>query len=275
MTREQILDSVNDIAEAKIKTVVLQSGEDEGLNPFWLARVIEDIKSEFDIAVTLSVGEWSREEFRLWRQAGADRYLLKIETTNPALYRLLHPGMCFENRIRCLSDLKTLGFQTGSGNIVGLKNQSHADLAWDILFFLEEDFDMLGIGPFIPHPDTPLAGLPHGNLELTLKMISLTRILTKDAHLPATRAIGVAGSADAVALALTAGANVVMLNFTPPSYKKLYEIYPPGKNLAASAGQMIKEIEKMADSLGRNVSYSRADSLKNRYKDVLLKQKLT
>jgi biotin synthase len=120
MTKEQILESVNDIAEAGIKTVVLQSGEDTCLDPFWLARVIEDIKDEFEVAVTLSVGERNTEEYRLWKRAGADRYLLKIETTNPTLYSSLHPGMSLKNRRRCLSDLDSLGYQTGSGSIVGL-----------------------------------------------------------------------------------------------------------------------------------------------------------
>jgi len=273
MTREQILESVNDIAEAGIKTVVLQSGEDDSLSPFWLAQVIEDIKSEFNIAVTLSVGERSTEEYRLWRQVGADRYLLKIETTNPALYRILHPDMSFENRLRCLSDLKSLGFQTGSGSIVGLENQSCADLAEDMLFFRNQDFDMLAIGPFIPHPDTPLAGESQGDLGLTLRMISLTRILTKDAHIPATKAIGVAGSSDAVGLALAAGANVVMLNFTPSFYRKFYEIYPTRGPSAQPTAQIIQDIENIACRLGRNVSYSRADSLKDHNNGVLQEQK--
>jgi len=274
MTREEILQSVNDIAEVGIKTVVLQSGEDICLNPFWLARVIEDIKDEFNMAVTLSVGERGTEEYRLWRQAGADRYLLKIETTNPALYGFLHPGMRLENRLRCLSDLKSLGFETGSGSIVGLKNQTCADLAKDMLFFKKEDFDMLAIGPFIPHPHTPLADEPQGDLGLTLRMLSMTRILTMDAHLPATKALGVAGSSDAVVLALAAGANVVMLNFTPPAYKKFYEIYPGRESSASSPDRTIRELENIANRLGRNVSYSRANSLKDRNNNVLRKQTL-
>jgi len=273
MTRQQILESIHNIAEAGIQTVVLQSGEDHKLDPFWLAQVIEEIKSEFNMAVTLSVGEWDIKEYRLWRQAGADRYLLKIETTNPGLYRRLHHGMSLENRLRCLSDLKYLGFQTGSGSIVGLKNQTCADLAQDILFFKKEDFDMLGTGPFIPHPHTPLADEPPGDLGLTLRMLSLTRILTKETHLPATHAIGVAGNHNAVRSALAAGANVVMLNFTPPAYKKLYEIYPGRKTSSDLSGRIIA-LEKMAETLGRNVSYSRADSLKKRSENRLRKQTL-
>jgi biotin synthase len=274
MTTGQILEAVNNIAEAGIKTVVLQSGQNIGLDPFWLAQVIEEIKHKFDMAVTLSVGERPAEEYRLWRQSGADRYLLKIETTNPGLYGLLHPGMSIENRFRCLHELRNMGFQTGSGSIVGLKNQTCADLARDLLFFKKENFDMLGIGPFIPHPETMLAGEPRGDLELTLRMLSLTRILTKDTHLPATKAVSVAGSNDALGLALAAGANVVMLNFTPPAYKKLYEIYPGRESSDTSLNQIIKELENIADSLGRYISYSRADSLKNCNENMPQKQAL-
>lgn len=274
MTREQIMESVNNIAEVGIKTVVLQSGEDRDMNPFWLAQVIEDIKDKFDMAVTLSVGEWSEDDYRLWRQAGADRYLLKIETTNSMLYNRLHPGMSFGNRLRCLGDLKSLGYQTGSGSLVGLRNQTCADLARDILFFKEEDFDMLGIGLFIPHHQTPLAEEPQGDLGLTLRTLSLVRILTKDTHLPVTTAVGVAGNYDAVRSALAAGANVIMLNFTPSTYKRLYEIYPGKERSARSSGQIIKEIETIADTLGRYVSLSRADSLKQRNENMLRKQTL-
>jgi biotin synthase len=274
MTTEQIMESVNNIAETGIKTVVLQSGEDRDMDPFWLAQVIEDIKDEFGIAVTLSVGEWSEDEYRLWRLAGADRYLLKIETTNPALYSQLHPGMSFENRLRCLNDLKSLGYQTGSGSIVGLRNQTCADLARDILFYKQEDFDMLGIGPFIPHHQTLLANEPKGDLGWTLRTLSLTRILTKDTHLPATTAIRIACNSDAVISALAAGANVVMLNFTPPAYKKLYEIYPERERSARSFSRIVKDIENIAHALGRYVSLSRADSLKQRNKNMLQKQTL-
>ena len=274
MTKEQILESVHKIAEAGIQTVVLQSGEDHELDPLWLAQVIEEIKGAFDMAVTLSVGEWDTKEYRLLRQAGADRYLLKIETTNPGLYHRWHPGMSFENRLSCLSSLKSLGFQTGSGSIVGLKNQTCADLAQDILYFKKEDFDMLGIGPFIPHPHTPLADEPPGDLELSLRMLSLTRILTKETHLPATHAIGVAGNSAAVRSALAAGANVVMLNFTPPRLNTLYEIYPGRERSARSPHQIVRDLENIADRCGRYISLSRGDSLKNRNVNIPRKQTL-
>ena len=138
LTKDQIIASVEKIVSAGIKTVVLQSGEDEKLDPTWLKEVIEQIKKNFNIAVTLSVGQWSCADYWLWKQAGADRYLLKIETTNKSLYQTLHPQMSFENRLECLRNLKALGYQNGSGCIVGLKGQTIQTLAEDILFFKKE-----------------------------------------------------------------------------------------------------------------------------------------
>lgn len=262
LTKQQVLEAVEEIANAGIKTVVLQSGEDAEMEPVWLAELIEDIKARFDMAVTLSVGEYGCDEYRLWKKAGADRYLLKIETTNPNLYGKLHPGMSLENRLRCLRDLKTLGYQTGSGSIVGLKGQSYRDLAEDIMFFKNENFDMLGIGPFIPHPKTPLAAEPVGNLDLTMRMLAAVRIVTGNTHIPATTSVGVAGSPEAVRDALEAGANVIMLNFTPVAYKKLYQIYSGRDTNGDSVESKIEELENIAESLGRRLSFSRADSLK-------------
>lgn len=274
LTREQITQSVAEIAAAGIKTVVLQSGEDPLPDPLWLAQLIEKIKTDFDMAVTLSVGERSTEEYQLWKDAGADRYLLKIETTNPNLYERLHPCMKLENRLRCLDDLKTLGYQTGSGSIIGLKNQTCEDLARDIIFFRDNDFDMLGIGPFIPHERTPLANEPVGDMRLTLRTLALARIITRNTHLPATTAVGVAGSTDSVKAALKAGANVIMLNFTPPEYKKLYQIYSGRDSYIGSPDRAINKLKDIARSIGRNISFSRADSLKNRKENAPLGQVL-
>ena len=139
LTKDEIIASVVNIVSAGIKTVVLQSGEDENIEAHWLKDLILQIKSNFDIAVTLSVGERSFEDYKLWKQAGADRYLLKIETANAAFYRKLHPGMSFENRMECSRILKVLGYQNGSGCLVGLKGQTMQTLAEDILFFKKED----------------------------------------------------------------------------------------------------------------------------------------
>jgi biotin synthase len=263
LNREEILAAVKNIAVAGIKTVVLQSGEDDDLNVIWFRKVIEDIKTYFNIAITLCVGERSREEYQLWRQAGADRYLLKIETSDKRLYESLHPLMSFENRLRCLEDLKSLGYQTGSGNIVGLKGQIPQVIAADILFFKKENFDMIGIGPFIPHHCTPLRDESAGSLNLTLKTIAITRIVTKNSHLPASTAVGSIGTGDARVLALQAGANVIMPNFTPQPYRRLYEIYPAKRCINEQPNECVGCLNMMGQTLNRSIEYSRGDSLKN------------
>ena len=253
MSFEEILQSAALIASYNIGTVVLQSGEDEKMSAAEFADIIKEIKSRYKIAVTLSVGERSKQDYRLWKEAGADRYLLKIETSDRALYEELHPGMSFENRLRCLHDLRDLGYQVGSGIIVGLKGQTTAILAKDILFLKKLDLDMIGIGPFIPHKDTPLGSEPAGSVDLTLKTIALTRILTKKTNIPATTALG-SLSRDFRPEGLKAGANVLMPNFTPDIYKKLYEIYPGKRCIDEKTGSCAFCMEKMANSLGRVVS---------------------
>ncbi|MFA5339268.1 MAG: [FeFe] hydrogenase H-cluster radical SAM maturase HydE [Candidatus Omnitrophota bacterium] len=253
LTKEEILESVKQIAAANIKTVVLQSGENPMLKPEWLAGLIKDIKLRYEIAVTLSVGERPREDYKLWKDAGADRYLLKIETSDKKLYDSLHYGMDFENRLRCLRDLKGLGYETGSGIMVGLPGQTLRSIAADILFFKEWDFDMIGIGPFIPHGKTPLADNTAGDVNLVLKTLALTRIVTKRANLPATTALGSLGK-DFRVEGLMAGANVLMPNFTPAPYKKLYEIYPNKRCISESTGSCAPCMESLAASIGRTIA---------------------
>lgn len=263
LTKDEIIASIKKIVSAGIKTVVLQSGEDKKPGLYWLKELIEQIRSNFNIAITLSVGEQNYADYQLWKQAGADRYLLKIETTDKALYEALHSQMNFENRMECSRNLKTLGYQNGSGCIVGLKGQTVHTLAEDILFFKEENFDMIGIGPFIPHEHTLLAKEALGSLKLTLKTLAVTRIVTKDTHLPATTAIGSVGGYDEIIKALNAGANVIMPNFTPEQYRKLYEIYPDKRCFNEQWGDYIYFLEKIAKATKRWLDYSRGDSLKN------------
>lgn len=253
LTREELLESVSRIAACKIKTVVLQSGEDPVLDPEWLAGIVKEIKSKYDIAVTLSAGERPREDYKLWKDAGADRYLLKIETSDKALYDSLHCGMSFENRLRCLRDLKGLGYETGSGIMVGLPGQTLRSIAADILFFKEWDFDMIGIGPFIPHGKTLLADNAAGDVNLVLKALALTRIVTKRANLPATTALGSLGE-DFRIEGLKAGANVLMPNFTPAPYRKLYEIYPNKRCISEPTGSCAFCMDSMAKGIGRTVA---------------------
>jgi biotin synthase len=260
MSATEILQSVQRIASQGIGTVVLQAGEDDGLDSLWLADVVREVKSRFGIAVTLSVGERRREDYEVWREAGADRYLLKIESSDKALYESLHEGRKLETRLRCLFDLTALGYQIGCGIMVGLPGQSLRHLAEDLLFFARSRFDMIGIGPFIPHPATRLREEKPGSVSLTLRTVALTRLVTKNAHLPATTALG-SMDRDYRLEGLKSGANVLMPNFTPLQYKKRYEIYPGKRCISEPTGACGFCMEGLAQSIGRSIDYSRGDSL--------------
>lgn len=254
MTQEEVLKTVEKIASLGIRTVVLQSGEDN-FDALWLKELILEIKLKFDIAVTLSVGERKLQDYKIWREAGADRYLLKIETMDSQLYKMLHPDMNFGNRLKCLDILKELGYETGSGNIIGLANQTIESIASDIIFFKKKAFDMVSISVFIPHPKTNLRGKPAGNIDLTLLALALTRIVTKNAHMPAATALS-AGRQDYRIDALNSGANVLMFNFTPLKYRLLYDIYPHERPLEEEVYPEIKNIEKQMKITGRILDYS-------------------
>jgi len=261
LCKDELVKAADFLASCNIRTLVLQSGQDEGLDVLWLKDIIAEIKSRFNLALTLSLGEQSMDVYRIWRQAGADRYLLKIESSDKDHYESIHSGMSFDNRIRCLNDLKALGYQVGSGNIIGLPNQTLAHIAQDIIFFKRGDFDMVSIGPFIPHPQSQFAGSPRGDVELTLKTIALARIVTKNAHMPATTALGSLDQ-DYRPDGLKCGANVLMPNFTPQPYRRLYEIYPQKRCVDEPVGACNFCLERMAKEMGRFIDYSRGDTLK-------------
>lgn len=267
MNKYELFKAVEYLVSRDIKTVVLQSGEDEGLDVLWLKDIIENIKSRFDLAVTLSVGERSAQDYRAWKEAGSDRYLLKIETSDKKLYSSMHPRMDFNQRLDCLSVLAKLGYQVGTGNIIGLPGQRLKDIAKDIIFFKQGDFDMIGIGPFIPHGDSRFSGEKKGDALLTLKAIALTRILTRNAHIPATTALGSLDK-DYRWEGLKCGANVLMPNFTPQPFRRLYEIYPGKRCVEEPVGACNSCMACAAQSLGRFIDYSKAHSLKAR-KEIL------
>jgi len=264
MDEAEIFEAAREVYKTGIKTVVLQSGEDSGFDWDMLTHVVKKIKKEFDMQITLSCGEQEEKLYENWKRAGAGRYLLKIETSNKKLYEKLHPQMSFDGRLECLRMLKKLGFQTGSGIIIGLKDQTTEDIANDIVFFSKEDFDMIGINPFIAHCESMLKNYPDGDPYLTIKTIALTRIITKNAHLPATTALGsIKKDEDLRKNALRAGANVIMPNFTPYKYRKQYEIYP-GKRCLKENADIVDYLEKMAEETGRTLDFSKGDSLKGR-----------
>lgn len=238
--------------EMGYKTIVLQSGEDAFYTRKILCDIIKRIK-EFDVALTLSIGERSFDDYKAFRDCGADRYLIRIETTDKDLYKKMHPNMSFDNRVRCLKDLRKLGFEVGTGCLVGLPEQTVESLADDVLFFKEINADMVGIGPFIAHPHTPLKDIPNGNFTLALKVMALTRILLKNINIPATTAMETLNPNGRI-IALQSGANVVMPNVTTTEYRAKYEIYPNKICINENPSQCFHCVSGKIKSIGRTVS---------------------
>ncbi|MDP4144782.1 MAG: [FeFe] hydrogenase H-cluster radical SAM maturase HydE [Bacillota bacterium] len=252
---EEIIELASKAVGYGYKTVVLQSGEDEYYTVDRMKYIISNIK-KLGIAITISIGEKTFEEYKALKEAGADRYLIRIETTDKKLYEDMDPGMSHEERKRCLRDLKELGFEVGSGCLVGLPNQTIDSLADDILFFKEIGADMIGIGPFIPNEDTPLKDATGGDFTLSLKVMALTRLLLPDINIPATTAMESLNKNGRI-IALESGANVVMPNVTEGEYRKLYALYPgkicTGDTPAHCRGCITGKIT----SIGRVVSTSK------------------
>lgn len=252
MSAEEVLDCARKAVAFGYGTVVLQSGEDPGIGAEWMADLIRRIKAETPLAVTLSLGERDEDELALWRRAGADRYLLRFETSNPALYRRIHPAREGRpsDRIALLGVLGRLGYEVGSGVMIGIPGQTYADLARDIALFAQLRLEMIGVGPYLPHPRTPLgrrfapidpdstpAGDTAPNDELTTcKVIALARLVCPWANIPSTTALATLDPVRGRELGLVRGANVVMPNLTPLRYRRLYEIYP-GKACVDETGE--------------------------------------
>lgn len=226
LTQEQILHSCENGYRMGFRTFVLQGGEDPRNTDAWVCSMVDKIKTAHpDCAVTLSIGEQSRASYQAYFDAGADRYLLRHETASDAHYRRLHPEeMSLANRKRCLFDLKDIGYQVGAGFMVGSPWQTPKELVADLRFLQELQPDMIGIGPFIPHHETPFADKQSGTLELTLRMLSILRLLFPYVLLPATTALGTI-SPIGRELGLKAGANVMMPNLTPTDARKHYDLY--------------------------------------------------
>ena len=252
MRPEEIVSAAEEVERLGLGTVVLQSGEDEAWTAEALAKVIAEIKARTRLAVTLSVGERAAWEYRLWRDAGADRYLLKHETSDRALYTRLRPGTSFENRLRCLEALLELGYQVGSGCIVGLPGQTARSLAEDLLLMQRLGVHMVGLGPLIPHPQTPLASMPVGPAEVTLNLLALTRLLIPDVLLAATTALETAMAGGRLA-GLRAGANVIMPNLTPRRYASFYEIYPDRAGAQLSEEEEVHRARQVIRLAGRTL----------------------
>ena len=252
ISKDEILSCAKNAVDLGYKTIVLQSGEDEYYDCNRMTDIISSIK-ELDVALTLSIGERSTEEYKAFRDAGADRYLIRIETTDRKLYEQMHPNMSFDNRLRCINDLRKIGYETGTGCLVGLPNQTVESLAEDILFFKEINADMVGIGPFIPHPQTPLGKENKGSFMLALKVMALTRIMLPDINIPATTAMETINPNGRI-IALQSGANVVMPNVTSTQYRAKYEIYPDKICLNDNPNKCRNCIEAKIKSIGRTIA---------------------
>jgi biotin synthase len=245
MTKAEVLSCALLAQRLGYGTLVMQAGEDYGLTREWVADLVRDVKETTGLAVTLSLGERPDGDLAAWHEAGADRYLMRFETSDPGLFAAIHPGLGERpsDRLAILGRLAALGYEVGSGVLVGIPGQTFESLANDILLFRDMDLDMIGIGPYIPHPSTPLGrGLfplaPAGEQvpadeETTTKAVALTRLVRPDANIPSTTALATLGPSFGRERGLLRGANVVMPDLTPPSYRALYEIYP-GKAAAAA-----------------------------------------
>lgn len=259
MTPAQVRELAADAVERGVRTIVLQGGEDPEITADDIARVIESIKALGDVAVTLSCGEFSRNEYRTMRDAGADRYLIKFETSNDALYARLHSDSRLGDRLRCVRDLVDLGFQAGSGSLVGLPGQALEDVADDLLLAAGLDLAMATFSPFVPHPETPLASEAGGAADLALRVLSAARLLLPQAHIPVSTALASICD-DGYRRGLRIGANVVMANLTPDDAARCYDLYP-GKAALKTGRDQVARLRRLVESLGRPVAITRGDSL--------------
>ena len=259
----EILEACAEGYDLGFRTFVLQGGEDPMLDDDRLCRLLSDIKSAHpDCAVTLSLGERSRESYARLRAAGGDRYLLRHETATKSHYERLHPpALSFDNRMRCLSDLRELGYAVGCGFMVGSPYQTTADLARDLDFLATFAPEMCGIGPFIPHKDTPFASHPAGGVELTCYLLSIIRLMLPSVLLPATTALGTLHP-EGREMGILAGANVVMPNLSPASVRKKYTLYDNKISDGAESAQSLDELRRRMASIGYEVVVDRGDPRK-------------
>ena len=243
---------------------MLQGGEDPYFDDNRLVSIIKAIKELYpDCAITLSLGERSKESYKALKDAGADRYLLRHETADSVHYSKLHPiNLTLKNRVKCLIDLKALGFQTGCGFMVGSPYQTAKSLAMDLKFIEEFKPDMCGIGPFISHKDTPFKNEPNGSVELTLYLLSLIRIIYPSVLLPATTALGTLNN-NGRENGILSGANVIMPNLSPKEVRKKYMLYDNKKSDGDEAAESLQAIKERMAKIGYDIVIDRGDKRKD------------
>ena len=267
MSRDEVLQCAEQGRDFGYGTVVLQAGEDAALTGAWVADLVREIKQRYGLAITLSLGERTDDELRLWRAAGADRYLLRVETSDERLYERIHPpgprGPV--DRVELLRGLRAMGYEIGSGVMIGIPGQSYESLAEDIALFGRLDLEMIGVGPYIADPCTPLGrmraalSLPDGEQvpaseAMTYKVVALSRLMCPEANIPSTSALATLNISSGRELGLRRGANVLMPNLTPTEYRQLYQIYPAKacimETAAACHGCMRGRILSIGRSIG-------------------------
>jgi biotin synthase len=274
MSEEEILSCVDEAETYGYGTVVLQSGEDYGIETEWLSKIIHQVKKETQLAVTLSLGERPDEDLEAWRKAGADRYLLRFETSDEDLYRSIHPSLPgrVSDRLAMLKTLRKLGYEAGSGVMIGIPGQTYASLSHDIDLFRKLNLDMIGVGPYLPHPRTPLGQgdgrrmipkeeqVPNTE-QMTYKVIALTRIVCPEANIPSTTALATINRERGRELGLMRGANVVMPNLTPQPYRAKYEIYPSKACISEIPSECHSSLHDRIGSIGRKVGTGQGDRI--------------
>ena len=262
LSKEEIMECCENGYELGFRTFVLQGGEDAYYTDERMVEIIREIKTAYpDCALTLSIGEKSRETYRKFREAGADRYLLRHETADETHYRKLHPeSMSLQVRKKCLYDLKELGYQVGAGFMVGSPGQTWETLAEDLLFLKDLQPQMVGIGPFIPHHDTKFAGKPAGSVEVTLYLLSVIRILLPRVLLPATTALGTMDP-QGREKGLEAGANVVMPNLSPVKNRKQYDLYDNKICTGEEAAECRACLGRRVERVGYRLVNERGDAI--------------
>ncbi|MBU4304024.1 MAG: [FeFe] hydrogenase H-cluster radical SAM maturase HydE [Candidatus Omnitrophica bacterium] len=245
------------IAAKGIKTVLLQSGDDFYYTQKMLCGIVKKVKAKFpDVVIALSVGERILDDYKAFYDAGVDRYLLKHETINSKLYHKMHPGQSLKKRLKILEHLRKTGFQIATGHLIGLPGQTTEDIANEILFYQDFLPGMIGMGPFIPQHNTPLAKYQSPELKLILKNLALTRIVNRIANMPVTTALATLGGYKAQVKALSqAGCNVIMVNFTPLVFRQKYEIYDKKVKVG------LKMASRVINLAGRKMSFDKGEPL--------------
>ena len=274
MTSDEIFACATEATKYGYGTVVIQAGEDLGIKADWLADIVKKIKQNTPLAVTLSMGERDQDELRSWRNAGADRYLLRFETSDMSLYRSIHPAKNSNqhDRIEILKMLRNMGYEIGSGVMIGIPGQTFDTLADDIILFNELDLDMIGVGPFIAHPNTPLGKnrtsvslanqVPNTEI-MVYKVVALARLVCPKANIPSTTALATINTESGREKGLMRGANVVMPNVTPTKYRKLYEIYPGKACINETALRCSSCLENRIKNIGRHIGNGPGSRMRN------------